>query len=73
MRLIYDPKGPTGVMTVRPGVIVMLQMVSESTLTISRARTGQLRRMRWHTDQVHEYVRMTREFSGRDTICYICC
>jgi hypothetical protein len=60
-------------MTVRPGVTVMLQMVSESTLAVSRAHTGQLRRMRWHTDQVHEYVRMTRESSVRDTVCYICC
>jgi hypothetical protein len=73
MRLIYDSRGLAGVMTVRPEVTVMLQMVSESTLTISRARTGQLRRMRWHMDQVREYVRMTHESSGRDTVCYICC
>jgi hypothetical protein len=50
--LIYDPRGLPGVMTTRPGVIGVLQMVSESTLAVSRARTGQLRRIRWRTVQV---------------------
>jgi hypothetical protein len=44
--LVYDPKGLPGVMTARPGVAGVLQMVSELTLTVSRACTGQLRRIR---------------------------
>jgi hypothetical protein len=35
--LVYDPKEVTGVTTVRPGVIGVSQMVSEPTLTVSRA------------------------------------
>jgi hypothetical protein len=46
VRLVYDPRGPPGVMTARPGVAVMLQMVLELTLTVSWTRTGQLRRIR---------------------------
>jgi hypothetical protein len=34
---------------------------------VSRARMGQLRRIRWRTDQGCGYVRMMRESSGRDT------
>jgi hypothetical protein len=55
-----------GVMTARPGVAGMLQMVSELTLAVSRARIGQLRRVRtWvHTHDAwvlwhgHDMVRM---------------
>jgi hypothetical protein len=36
----------------------VLQMVSEPTLTVSRARTGQLRRIQWRTGQGRGYVRM---------------
>jgi hypothetical protein len=43
--LVYDPRGLPGVMTARPGVDGVLQMVSEPTLAVSRARTGQLRRI----------------------------
>jgi hypothetical protein len=43
--LVYDPTGLPGVMTSRPGVAGVLEMVSEPTLMISRARTGQLRRI----------------------------
>jgi hypothetical protein len=43
--LVYDPRGLAGVTTVRPGVAGVLQMVSEPTLAVSRARTGQLRRI----------------------------
>jgi hypothetical protein len=46
VRLVYDPKGLPGVMTARPGVAGMLQMVSEPTLTVSWTRMGQLRRIR---------------------------
>jgi hypothetical protein len=35
----------SGVTTARPGVAGVLQMVSELTLAVSRARTGQLRRI----------------------------
>jgi hypothetical protein len=41
--LVYDPRELSRVMTARPGV---LQMVSEPILTVSRARKGQLRRIR---------------------------
>jgi hypothetical protein len=44
--LVYDPRELTGVMTVRPAVAGVLQIVSEPTLVVSRARTGQLRRIR---------------------------
>jgi hypothetical protein len=53
MRLVYDPRGLLGVTTARPGV---LQMVSELTLVVSQARTGQLRRIRWRTGQGRGYV-----------------
>jgi hypothetical protein len=41
--LVYDPRELTGVTTTRPGVPGVLQMVSESTLVVSQARTCQLR------------------------------
>jgi hypothetical protein len=68
VRLVYDPRGLLGVTTARPGVAGVLQMVSEPTLTVSRARTGQLRRIRWRTGQGRGYVRMTRGSSGRDMV-----
>jgi hypothetical protein len=46
MRLIYDPRDVIGVMTVRPRVAEVLQIISESTLVVLRACTGQLRRIR---------------------------
>jgi hypothetical protein len=46
MGLVYDPRGLPGVMTTRPRVAGVLQMVSELTLVVSRVRTGQLRRIR---------------------------
>jgi hypothetical protein len=73
MGLVYDPRGLSGVTTVRPGVAGVLQMVSESTLMVSRARTGQLRRIRWCMGQRRGYVRMTRESSRRDTVWYVYC
>jgi hypothetical protein len=73
VRLVYDPRGLLGVTTARSGVAGVLQMVSEPTLAVSRARTGQLRRIRWRTGQGRGYVRMTRESSGRDTVWYVCC
>jgi hypothetical protein len=71
--LVYDPRGLSGVMTTSPGVAEVLQMISELTLVISRARTSQLRRIRWRTGQGRRYVRMTRGSSGRDTVWYVCC
>jgi hypothetical protein len=44
--LVYDIRGLPGVTTVRPRMAEMLQMISEPTLMVSRARTGQLRRIR---------------------------
>jgi hypothetical protein len=44
--LVYDIRGLPGVTTVRPGVAGVLQMISEPTRVVSRARTGQLRRIR---------------------------
>jgi hypothetical protein len=73
VRLVYDSMGLPGVTTVRAGVAGVLQMVSEPTLTVSRARMGQLRRIRWRTGQGHGYICMTRGSSGRDTVCYVCC
>jgi hypothetical protein len=58
VRLVYDPRGLPGVTTARPGVAGVLQMVSEPTLTVSRAHTGQLRRIRWRTGQGRGYVRV---------------
>jgi hypothetical protein len=43
--LVYDPRELLGVMTGRPGVAGVLQMVSEPTLGVSRVRTRQLRRI----------------------------
>jgi hypothetical protein len=60
--LVYDPRGLPGVTTVRLGVAGVLQMVSEPTLAVSWARTGQGR----------GYVLMTRGSSGRDTVWYVC-
>jgi hypothetical protein len=71
--LVYDPKGLPGVTTARPGVAEMLQMVSKPTLAVSRARTSQLRRIRWRTGQGRRYVRMTRGSSERDTVWYAYC
>jgi hypothetical protein len=71
--LVYDPRELPRVMTARPGVDGVLQMVSELTLVVSRARTGQLRRIQWRTDHGRGYIRMTRGFSRRDTVWYICC
>jgi hypothetical protein len=47
-------------------------MVSESTLTVSRMRTGQLRMIRWRTGQGRGYVCMTCGSVERDTIWYVC-
>jgi hypothetical protein len=44
--LVYDPRELTGVTTARLRVAGVLQMVSKLTLTVSRARMGQLRRIR---------------------------
>jgi hypothetical protein len=44
--LVYDPRELLGVTIARPRVAGVLQMVSEPTLTVSWARTGQLRRIR---------------------------
>jgi hypothetical protein len=71
--LVYDSMGLPGVMTTRPGVPGVLQMVSEMTLMVSRTRTGQLRRIRWRTGQRCGYICMTRGSSERDTIWYVCC
>jgi 1,4-dihydroxy-2-naphthoyl-CoA synthase len=60
-------------MTARPVVAGVLQMVSELTLAASQARTGQLRRIQWHTGQGCRYVHMTRGSFGRDTVWYVCC
>jgi hypothetical protein len=46
VELVYDAKRLPGVTTARPEVVGVLQMVSEPTLMTSRARTGQLRRVR---------------------------
>jgi hypothetical protein len=66
--LVHDPRELIRVMIARPGVAGVLQMVSEPTLVVSWARTGQLRRIWWRTGQGRGYVRMMRGFSGRDTI-----
>jgi hypothetical protein len=69
VRLVYNPRGLSGVTTVRPGVAGVLQMVSEPTIAVSQARTGQLRRIRWRMGQGRGYVHMTCGSSGRDTVC----
>jgi hypothetical protein len=66
--LVYDPRGLPGVMTARPKVIGVLQMVSEPTLAVSRAHTDQLRRIQWRMGQGRGYVRMTCGSSGKDTV-----
>jgi hypothetical protein len=43
--LVYDPSELTGLTTARTGVAGVLQLVSEPTLTVSRARTSQLGRI----------------------------
>jgi hypothetical protein len=63
--LVYDSKELPVVTTTRSGVAGVLQMVSEPTLTVSLVRTGQLRRIQWHTGQGHGHVCMTRGSSGR--------
>jgi hypothetical protein len=68
MGLVYDPRGLPGVTTARPRVAGVLEMVSEPTLTVSRVRTGQLRRIWWRTGQGRGYVRMMRGSSERDTV-----
>jgi hypothetical protein len=62
--LVYDPTKLSRVTTGRLGVAEVLQMVSELTLVVSRARTSQLRRIRWRTGQGRWYVRMTCVSSG---------
>jgi hypothetical protein len=71
--LVYDPSGLARVTTARPRVAGVLQMVSELTLAVSRARTGQLRMIRRRTGQGRAYVRMTRGSSRRDPVWYVCC
>jgi hypothetical protein len=71
--LVYDPREQPGVTTARPGVAGVLQMVSEPTLVVSQARTGQLRRIQWRTGQGHGYVCMTCGSSARFTVWYVCC
>jgi hypothetical protein len=65
--LVYDFMGLPEVTITRPGLAGVLQMVSKPTLVVSRARTGQLRRMRWR-GQGRGYGRMTCESSERDTV-----
>jgi hypothetical protein len=43
--LVYDPRWLPGVTTTSTGVAGELQIVSEPTLAVSRARTGKLRRI----------------------------
>jgi hypothetical protein len=66
--LIYDSRGAarSNDRQARDGWV--LQMVSESTLTVSRARMGQLRSIRQRMGQGRGYVRMMRGSSGRDTV-----
>jgi hypothetical protein len=71
--LVYDPRRLSGVTIARPRVAMVLQMVSKPTLAVSRARTGQLRRIWWRTGQGRGYVCMTHGSSRRDTVWYICC
>jgi hypothetical protein len=71
VKLVYDPMTLSGVTTAIPGVVGVLQMVSELTHAISRACTGQLRRIQWCMNQGLGYVRMTHGSSGRDTVCML--
>jgi hypothetical protein len=66
VRPVYDPRELPVVMTARPRVTEVLQMVSEPTHTVSRARTGQLRMIQWCTGQGRGGS------SGRDTVWYVC-
>jgi hypothetical protein len=68
VKLVYDPMKLSGVTTAIPGVVGVLQMVSELTHAISRACTGQLRRIQWCMNQGLGYVRMTHGSSERDTV-----
>jgi hypothetical protein len=72
VRLVYDLSELSGVITIGPIVVGVLQMISEPTLVISRAHMGQLKRIWCRTGQGHAYVRMTRGTSVRDTIWYVC-
>jgi hypothetical protein len=60
VRLVYDLRGLPGVTIDRPEVVGVLQIVSESTIVILWARTGQLRMIRWRMGQERGYIRMTR-------------
>jgi hypothetical protein len=60
-------------MTARPEVVGVIQMVLEPTITVSRARMGQLRMIWWRMGQGRGYVRTTHGSSGRDTVWYVCC
>jgi hypothetical protein len=71
--IVYDLRELPAVTTVRPRVAGVLQMVSEPTLAVSRARTCQLRRIRWHMGQGRGYVHMMHGSSERDTVWYVCC
>jgi hypothetical protein len=71
--LVYDPRELLGVMTARPSVAEVLQMVSESTLAVSQTRMSQLGRIQWYTGQGRGYICMTHGSSVRDTIWYVCC
>jgi hypothetical protein len=53
-------------------MVGVLQIVSESTLTISQACTDQLRRIWYHTGQGRGYVCIMCGSSGRDTVWYAC-
>jgi hypothetical protein len=66
--LVYDSRGLPEVTITRPGLSGVLQMVLKPTLVVSRARTGQLRRMRWRTGQGRGYGRMKCGSSERDTV-----
>jgi hypothetical protein len=48
MGLVYDPRELPGVTITRPGVVGVLQMVSEPTLMVSWVGTDQLRMIQWH-------------------------
>jgi 1,4-dihydroxy-2-naphthoyl-CoA synthase len=71
VRLLYDPRELSEVMAARLGVAEVLQMVSDLTLAVSRAHTGQLRRIWWRTGQGRGYVPMMCGSSRRDTVWYI--
>jgi hypothetical protein len=69
--LVYNPRGLPGVTITRPGMVGVLQMVSEPTLAVLRVCMGQLRRKRWRTGYGRGFIHMTRGFSGRDTVWYV--